>query len=284
MWAFIRNLSAAKFFSAAKAGNLQGTPPYTFGAIFALETEAGADATIFGDLDPGTDGFGIRIGTPPTNQVRIHDGTILRVSGSDLDDGTAVADADNTAYAANDADLVNKIKGYMDPGDNPGGGGGTTPTHSWPSPRKGQLLYVACSVVGGANVDVFCNGKIVASVAEANVPNAAPVRIGLTPAGADASGTINIAGCFYHPGAMAQNALTDHMVQCQRAKDLVPLVAEAPFIGFVWSVKQARLHDGRTNWASVGTEPSINMALTGTLDAAGANSDLIARDFPWMTV
>ncbi len=289
MWALLRDFSTTKYFEAAKAGLLDGQPPFTFGAIFALRNSNAADErTIFGDADVGVDGFNLGHGTINVgDQVIARSGTVVGVSGSDDNDATAVADADGTYAATPEANLINRGKAYLDPLAAIGG------NFVWPSPRAMQLLYVAVAVPAAGNMTVICNGKIVSQQAVGNVVNANPIRIGIDSTGALPFDDGLLAGCFYHSDDLFGSSirtLAEHWQECQRAQDLVNfgsyLSPAVTSIDYLWSVKRSRLWDGRTTWASDGAQASIDMVKQGAtpLDVAGANSDVLAADLDWMTV
>lgn len=287
MWAFLRNFAADKFWQAAKAGVLDGQPPYTFGAVFALETESLGGQAVFGDFDLGVTGFGITFGS--INRIFCADGTLQLVSGSGQNvDGTPVPDSDPTAgtFEVDDANLCNRLKGYMDPGSAPGGAGGTTAARSWPSPRVGQLVYVVLSN-NGATSFVYCNGKVVGLSAEGSALNVDPVRIGLDNAGASPAAGVLFAGAFYHSALLPLATIDSHFQSCQQAKDLVATsLYSGGVLDYVWSVKQSQIWDGRTTWASVGAQASINMVRQGAGLSffSGENADVLAADLNWMTV
>lgn len=286
-WAFLRNLSTTKFFSAAKAGVMTGQPPYSFGAIFCAALPLGTLRPIFGDAVAGpTSGFDITMSGP---SVIVNEGTVSRFSGPSLNDGSVVASADGITYGVNDADLINHSKSYFQPGSAFDGGGATTGAFAWPSPRFGQLVHVAVTVGAAGNLTVYCNGTIVGQVAAASVPNANPVRIGTNAVAAQGAGPIWIGGCWYTNFEYSDGQIYAHYRACQQAKDLVNFGSFDSLgilpIQYLWSVKRSRLADGRTSWLSAGAAATpIAMNLTGALAIGGADSDILAADMSWMTV
>ncbi len=288
MWALLRNFSTTKYFEAAKAGVLDGIAPYAYGAIIALRTDAPADErAIFGDAAVGVSGFQLSHGVVGNvaDQLGARAGTVLAVSGSDLNDGTAQADADATYALDPEGNFINREKSYLDPNVAVGA------DFSWPSPRMNQLIYLGVDVTAAGNMTVFCNGKIVSVQAVGNASNANPVRIGIDSTTALPFDNGMIAGCFYRSDAFADPlaSFTAHWQACKQAQDVVQTsVYDALLVNwdFVWSVKRSRLWDGRTTWASFGAQASVDMVKQGAtpLDVAGSDADVIAADMDWMTV
>ena len=289
MWALLRNFTANKFFQAAKSGTFTGSPPFTFGAVFALEDETLGPQYVFGDGDFGTDGFGLIAAS--ASRLAAANGTLQLFSGSGQNvDGTTVPASDPTGgtFEVNDADLCNRLKAYMDTNSAPGGAGGTTAARAWPSPRATQLVYIAV-VDLGVTTFVYCNGKVVGLAGSTPVLNAGPGFLGAF-GGADPAVAIMIGGVFYHSAAITSTEeLARHMQACKRAQDVVnlgDLSGGDTNLDYIWSVKQSRLWDGRTSWPSFGAQTplSFTRAGIGTPTLAGPNADIIATDLDWMTV
>ncbi len=282
MFAFLRNFSTTKFYSAAQSGVLTGTAPFTFGSLFSIQTVMDADSevggdpqTIFGNAVFGTSGFGHRQLAPAQSAsgqpgcIEAAQGTVRQIFG------TAEATADAT-YALNpEGDLIN----YFRANANGQAIGGTTSSAEAATPKPNQVVFMITKI-DGTTQDTYINGQLTCSIARNTTTNANPVRIGLTAAGADAATNIDFAGCFYHSAALTELEIVLMTQAAMMAEDVVnPLSLDSGAVNpdHIWSVKRGN-PDGRASWVSTGAAAeAITMARTGTFAA----QDLYAANRPW---
>lgn len=269
-FSFLRAFSTTKYYQAALGGTISGASPFSFGALFALQSITGIpqQQTIFGNAVYGTSGFGLRQ-VATTGLLSASVGTVSQISG------TTAADATNDATSQA---LANQFKSV----ENGSAVVATGPTQNFLTPRPGHVVH-AVVVIDGTNQILYINGQQVQVTAQGVVTNVNPLRLGLNASAANQADALLIAGAFYHGAALNEFQVAAMFAGATEAKDIVSpagYIVAGPVLDYIWSVKNGNPNVAAT-WPSIGAQTPINMVQHGTWNYGGAISDVISADMPW---
>ena len=292
-FSLLRHFTDAKFFSVAKQDNIRSALPRSTGVLLTTTAVPSAVAAQFlwGDIAAGG-GIDFAVGYNNATAAALFAADVggtppAPFSTGLLSTNRQVTNPAGAAYTSNEQDLLNEFASIANGNAeiDPGGGDHlvraalTPPTH-----HMVLLMLVEEMVAGQPTATCYLNGQQIGQLIYDIPPlSAAPFTLGASPLLLSGLTSADVAGVFFHAGALSEAEVAAMQSACAQAKDLVSpagYITGGATLDYVWSVKQTNPL-AATGWASTGAQPSVAMTRHGVWVPTGANADVYAADYPW---